>query len=67
VVSLTIRRQLALWKDGGTYLVYGVPYETGLTIFQDVVYLGCLALALVVWSWTSGFVSGSLSGRAVLR
>jgi hypothetical protein len=97
VVSLIIRRQLALWKDWRpwlafvglvgiaavllseialrldvavsqqmrTYLVYGVPYETGLTIGQDIVYMGCLALALWAWSWTSGFVLGSLSGRAI--
>jgi hypothetical protein len=97
VVSLIIRRQLALWKDWRpwlalvglvgiaavllseialrldvavsqqmrTYLVYGVPYETGLTIGQDIVYMGCLAVALLAWSWTSGFVLGSLSGRAI--
>jgi hypothetical protein len=96
LVSLIIRRQLALWKEWRpwlalvglvgivavllsaialrldvtvsqqlrTYLAYGVPFETGLTIGQDIVYMGCLALALLAWSWTGGFVLGSLSGRA---
>jgi len=30
-----------------------------------VAFLLCLASALTVWSWTCGFVLGSLSGRAV--
>src|SRR5258707_1093396 len=32
---------------------------------QEVAFLLCLAGALTVWSWTCGFVLGSLSGRAV--
>jgi len=47
------------------YYKYGVHFETGLTARQDWVFLLCLACALVGWSWTCGFVLGSLSGRAV--
>jgi len=36
-----------------------------LTARQEVAFLLCLAGALAVWSWTCGFVLGSLSGRAV--
>jgi hypothetical protein len=44
---------------------YGVHFETGLTAQQGIAFLLCLAVALLVWSWTCGFVLGSLSGRAV--
>jgi hypothetical protein len=40
-------------------------YATSLTAGEEVAFLLCLAGALVVWSWTGGFVLGSLSGRAV--
>lgn len=44
---------------------YGAGYATSLTAHQEVAFLLCLAGALTVWSWTCGFVLGSLSGRAV--
>jgi hypothetical protein len=44
---------------------YGAGYATTLTAQQEVAFLLCLAGALTVWSWTCGFVLGSLSGRAV--
>jgi len=44
---------------------YGAHYATSLTARQEVAFLLCLAGALTVWSWTCGFVLGSLSGRAV--
>ncbi|PYT24947.1 MAG: hypothetical protein DMG57_26865 [Acidobacteria bacterium] len=47
------------------YLKYGVHFETGVTPRQDMAFLLCLAVALLFWSWTCGFVLGSLSGRAV--
>jgi len=47
------------------YLKYGVHFETGVTPRQDMAFFLCLAVALVVWSWTCGFVLGSLSGRSV--
>ncbi len=47
------------------YHKYGVHFETGLTAGQDLAFLLCLAGALLGWSWTCGFVLGSLSGRAV--
>jgi len=42
-----------------------VHFETGLTARQDLAFLLCPAGALLGWSWTCGFVLGSLSGRAV--
>jgi hypothetical protein len=44
---------------------YGAHYATSLTAGQEVAFLLCLGGALTVWSWTCGFVLGSLSGRAV--
>src|SRR4051812_41086586 len=44
---------------------YGAHYATSLTARQELAFLLCLAGALTVWSWTCGFVLGSLSGRAV--
>jgi hypothetical protein len=47
------------------YRIYGVHFGTLLTPQQDVAWLLCLAIALLLWSWTCGFALGSLSGRAV--
>ena len=44
---------------------HAVGYATSLTAGQEMAFLLCLAGALTVWSWTCGFVLGSLSGRAV--
>ena len=44
---------------------YVVGYATDLTPRQEVAFFLCLAGALLVWSWTCGFVLASLSGRAV--
>jgi len=43
---------------------YGIHFGTGLTAGQDIAFLICLAVGLILWSWVSGFVLGSLSGRA---
>lgn len=48
-----------------TYLHYGVHYEMGVSATQDMIFLACALLALLVWSWTSGVVLGSLSGRSL--
>jgi hypothetical protein len=47
------------------YRIYGVHFGTLLTPQQDMAFLLCLAVALLVWLWTCGFVLGSLSGRAI--
>lgn len=44
---------------------HAAHYATSLTAGQEVAFLLSLAVALSVWSWTCGFVLGSLSGRAV--
>jgi hypothetical protein len=45
--------------------IYGVHFGTLLTPQQDMAWLLCLAIALLLWSWTCGFALSSLSGRAV--
>src|SRR5213083_581044 len=47
------------------YKNYVAHYGTDLTDRQEVEFFLCMAGALLVWSWTCGFVLGSLSGRAV--
>ena len=44
---------------------HAAGYATTLSAREEVAFLLCLAGALTVWSWTGGFVLGSLSGRAV--
>jgi len=44
---------------------HSAGYATSLTAAQEVAFLLLLACAVMVWSWTCGFVLGSLSGRAV--
>jgi hypothetical protein len=44
---------------------HAAHYATTLTGREEVAFLLCLGGALAVWSWTCGFVVGSLSGRAV--
>jgi hypothetical protein len=55
---------IALDFNGGLYK-YTAGYATSFTDLQEVAFLVALASALVVWSWTCGFVLGSFSGRAV--
>jgi hypothetical protein len=43
---------------------YSAHYGTSLEPREEVAFLLLLAGALLVWSWTCGFVLGSLSGRA---
>ena len=39
-----------------TYRAYGVLYESGLTVTQELIIWISLALGIVLWSWTAGFV-----------
>ena len=57
--DVDLRQQLT------AYYTYGVHFGTLLTPQQDMAWLLCLGIALLLWSWTCGFVLGSLSGRAV--
>jgi hypothetical protein len=69
-IAAALLSELAFQFDGEilmqvrTYWRHGVHYGTGLSVREDAVYLVCLFLAVFSWSWTSGFVLGSLSGRA---
>jgi hypothetical protein len=58
--------QIFLAMFTGTLFEWLVGYANFRTPNEDIVYLVCLALALPVWSWTSGFALGSLSGRTIL-
>jgi len=62
---ITFRLNVDLGQQLMAYYTYGVHFGTLLTPQQDMAWLLCLAVALLVWSWTCGFVLGSLSGRAV--
>jgi hypothetical protein len=62
--EITFRFKGALGEQLWAYSHYRVRFETGLTLGEDVFSLVILSLALLLWSWTSGFVLGSLSGRS---
>ena len=62
--DIAFRFDAAIVLQVRTYWRHGVHFGTGLSIGEDAVYLACLFLALFSWSWTSGFLLGSLSGRA---
>ena len=61
---IAFRLNVDLGQQLMAYYTYGVHFGTLLTPQQDMAWLLCLAVALLVWSWTCGFVLGSLSGRA---
>ena len=63
--QIVFRLNVGLGQQLKTYFKWGVHYGTGLTVQQDIAFLLCLTIALLVWSWTCGFVLGSLSGRTV--
>ena len=63
--EVAFRFDVALGSQLRTYWKYGVHVDSGLTVGEDIAYLVCLSLALSAWSWTSGFLLGSLSGRAI--
>lgn len=54
-----------VYMDVRTYWQHGVFYGTGLSAHEETVLFFCQALALVVWSWTGGFVLGALSRRTI--
>ncbi|PYV96124.1 MAG: hypothetical protein DMG89_18680 [Acidobacteria bacterium] len=62
---IAFRLNVDLGQQLTAYYTYGVHFGTLLTPQQDMAWLLCLAIALLLWSWTCGFVLGSLSGRAV--
>ncbi len=62
---IAFRLNVDLGQQLMAYYTYGVHFGTLLTPQQDMAWLLCLAMALLLWSWTCGFVLGSLSGRAV--
>lgn len=63
--EIAFKIDVSIGQQVQAYSHYGVRVDTGLTAGQDIVHLVCLSLALLLWSWVSGFVLGSLSGRAI--
>ena len=63
--GIAFRLNVDLGQQLMAYFRYGVHFGTLLTPQQDMAWLLCLAIGLLLWSWTCGFVLGSLSGRAV--
>jgi hypothetical protein len=47
------------------YWHFGEHFGTGLTVIQETEALSWQALSVIAWSWVSGFVLGSLSGRTI--
>jgi len=47
------------------YWHFGDHFGTGLTIIQEIEALSCQALSVIAWSWVSGLVLASLSGRTI--
>ncbi len=62
---IAISTSVPLWMNLSSFWTYGVPYRNGLTILEEIVVFVCHSFAVALWSWTSGFVLGCLSGRAV--
>jgi hypothetical protein len=62
-ISLALSETLSmhLW----VYWHLGAHFGTGLTVIQESEALSCQVLAVIAWSWVSGFVLGSLSGRTI--
>jgi hypothetical protein len=61
--SFSLSRLLSLYLL--TYSRFGVRYDDGLTVSQDLVMFACQSLALILYSWSAGFVLGSLSRRTI--
>jgi hypothetical protein len=62
---IVFRLNVEVGQQLTAYYIYGVHLGTLLTPLQDIAWLLSLAIALLLWSWTCGFVLGSLSGRAI--
>lgn len=63
--GIVFRLHVDLGNQLMAYHTYGVHFGTLLTPQQDITFLICLGIAILVWSWACGFVLGSLSGRTV--
>ncbi len=48
------------------YLRYGVRYESGLSLLEEITVWFLVAFAVVLWSWTAGFLFTLLSRRTAL-
>ncbi len=63
--SIGFRLLAALALEQRTYRQYGVHYENGLPLGEEILLAAALWIGLVLWSWTSGFVLARLSGRTL--
>jgi hypothetical protein len=62
--DLAMQLDVALSVQLSAYLHYGTYFSNGLTLAEEIIRMGSLALAMFAWSWVCGFVLASLSGRA---
>ncbi len=62
---LSVSATAPLWMNLQSFRAYGVPFRNGLSIPEEIVVFVCHSLAIVLWSWTAGFVSRCLSPRAI--
>jgi hypothetical protein len=60
VFGLAVRRQLTLWKDWRPWLA-----SFGMALPGSLLLMGYSISVLIAWSWTGGFVMGSISRRTV--
>jgi hypothetical protein len=78
ILGLVIRRRIALWNDWRPWiaafavalpsalLLMGVSFSISCNFQQeDCLLLLCHVLLLIMWSWTVGFVVGSVSRRTL--
>jgi hypothetical protein len=49
-----------------TYLKYGVIYQSGLSLTEELVVWLSMAVAVMLWSWSSGFVFVALARNAAV-
>jgi hypothetical protein len=54
-----------LFRDMETYWRFGSLYSSGMTLGEELFRSFILALGLLLWSWTSGFVLGRLSRKTL--
>lgn len=64
-VLVILGRHYSVWLSLQlkTIWTYGVRYENGLTLTDDIVTMVCSSLLLISWAWSGGFVLSSLSRR----
>jgi hypothetical protein len=63
LIALEIVRMV--WMNLRTYRHFGVRYQSGLPAAEDIAFLVCHLLTVLLCAWTSGFAIASLSRRTI--